>query len=58
MGLLKEIFYILCVILIVLGALGFLIGGIVLASPLIVIYSLYVMIRDYKVDKKHKKRKK
>lgn len=58
MGLLKEIFYILCVILMVIGALGFLIGGAVLISPFIVIYSLYVMIRDYKVDRKHKKRKK
>ena len=54
MYILKEIFYILMVMLIVLcGILG-LIGVSILAAPIFLAYALYVLIRDYKVDKKHR----
>lgn len=42
------------VMLIVLcGILG-LIGVSILAAPIFLAYALYVLIRDYKVDKKHR----
>ena len=54
MYILKEIFYILIVMLILIGAVMLIIGTSVLFAPILLSYVLYVLIRDYKVDKKHR----
>ena len=58
MYILKEIFYILIVMLILIGATILIIGTSVLSAPILLGYALYILIRDYKVDRKYKKRKK
>lgn len=54
MYILKEIFYILIIILISIGAVMLIIGTSILFAPILLGYVLYVLIRDYKVDKKHR----
>lgn len=54
MYILKEIFYILIVMLILIGAVMLIIGTSVLFAPILLSYVLYVLIRDYKIDKKHR----
>ena len=54
MYILKEIFYILIVMLILIGAVMLIMGTSVLFAPILLGYVLYVLIRDYKVDKKHR----
>ena len=53
MYILKEIFYILIVMLILIGTVMLIMDTSVLFAPILLGYVLYV-IRDYKVDKKHR----
>ena len=54
MYILREFFYIFIVMLIILGIISLLIGTMIISLPVLICYIAYVLIRDYKFDKKHK----
>lgn len=54
MYILREFFYIFIVMLIILGIISLLIGTMIISLPVLICYIAYILIRDYKFDKKHK----
>lgn len=54
MCIIGEFFYIFIVILIIIGTILLLLGTAIILSPVLICYIAYILIRDYKFDKKHK----